>query len=645
MTRITRRDFINGVATTAASSLFLPRWLYGVEEDQEPYPPALTGMRGSNDGSFEVAHQLKDGKLWEVAGKPEDNGETYDLVVVGAGISGLSAAWYYRKATGSKTRILLLDNHDDFGGHARRQEFGDKSDPLLITFGGSFAIESAAPYSPTAKSLIQELGIDVSSFRKYVRPNVYRSLGLANGFFFDKATFGVDRLLPDPFSDHYTEPSDIKNKAWELFLNTAPIQEKAKQDLLKLYKEKIDHYPGLTSAEKKEKLARISYADFLTTVASYDSGLLPFFQSRAHSLYGVGIDAIPAQDAWGLGFPGFDGMNLDPQPGPGMNHDAIYSEEADNYFFHFPDGNATIARLLVRKLIPDAIPGQNSEDIVLAKAKYIKLDVANANARIRLSSTVVKVENTATGVDIQYVQNKKLQLLRAKHCILACWHTVIPYICPELGREQKTALAYAIKVPLMYARVAVRNWKPWVKLGIQNVYAPGCYFPSMHLPIPLNIGGYKTAETPEEPTVICFTKAFCKPGLPIRHQHRAGRNEVLVTRFETFEKHLREQLNAILGGGGFDADRDITGIALHRWPHGYAYQYNSLYDPFWIEGKEGPCVLARQPLGRIAIANSDAAAYAYADAAIDQGYRAVQELLSTQSAGRQSRPFERVSNA
>src|SRR5688572_11591750 len=137
MKRITRRDFINGTLRTVAASMILPDWVLA-GDDPPSYPPALQGMRGSHNGSFEVAHQLKDGTLWEKLGKAEEANEIYDLVVVGAGISGLSAAWYFRKATNPKTRILILDNHDDFGGHARRQEFG-KDKNFTLTFGGSFA--------------------------------------------------------------------------------------------------------------------------------------------------------------------------------------------------------------------------------------------------------------------------------------------------------------------------------------------------------------------------------------------------------------------------------------------------------------------------------------------------------------------------
>jgi spermidine dehydrogenase len=205
---------------------------------------------------------------------------------------------------------------------------------------------------------------------------------------------------------------------------------------------------------------------------------------------------------------------------------------------------------------------------------------------------------------------------------------MIPYLCPDMPREQKTALAYAIKIPLLFTRVAVRNWQPWKKLGVQSVHSPGQYFSSMHLPMPLMFDGYQTARNPDEPVMIAMFRAPCKPGLPVRHQHRLGRGQLLATTFENYERNIRAQLASVLGPGGFDPAKDITGIAVHRWPHGYAYQYNSLFDPFWLDGGTEPCVAARKLFGRIAIANSDAGAYAYVDSAIDQAHRAIQEILA-----------------
>ena len=629
--RITRRDFMNGMARSAAASLLLPYWIASPESllEAEEYPPARTGLRGSNEGSYEVAHQLRDGRFADLYGPPQTRGPVYDLIVVGAGISGLAAARFFRKEAGPQARILILDNHDDFGGHARRQEFGTGKS-FLIGHGGSFAIESPAPYSKISRSVIEELGIDVTGFSKHFRKDVYSTHGLKRGFFFDESTFGKNILLSDPFdSNEYIASENEDEEDWFRFFQGAPWDDAAKKDLQRLLRgESKDYFPGLSSTDKKARLARISYAEYLTEVMKCDRSILPFFQARPHSLYGAGIDILPAQDAWGLGYPGFDGLNLDPEPGQGMNRDSIRDAEAEKYFFHFPDGNASIARLLVRSLIPNAMPGKSVDDIVMSKARYDHLDTEGSGCRIRLNSTVVDVQHNSTeNVQVSYVRKGKHEQVRASKCVLACWNAMIPYICQELPRDQKTALAYAIKVPLLFTRVAVRNWRPWIKIGLHSVHSPGHYFSDVHLSMPLTFEGYSAARDPEEPMMLGMFRAPCRPGLPVRQQHRAGRGELLSMTFEDYERKIRQELVSILGPAGFDPVNDITGIAVHRWPHGYAYQYNSLADPFWLDGKEGPCITARRPFGRIAIANSDAGAYAYVDSAIDQAHRAVQEIL------------------
>jgi spermidine dehydrogenase len=363
-----------------------------------------------------------------------------------------------------------------------------------------------------------------------------------------------------------------------------------------------------------------------------DAGVLPLLQTRTHGLFGVGIDAVPAQDAWGLGFPGFQGMQLEPGAGPGQNYDAIRHPEAEDYFFHFPDGNASVARLLVRRLIPDAIPGTSMDDVVTAQADYDRLDRAGAPVRIRLNSTVVRVRHdgpaaSAGGVDVVYVRGGKLHRVRARAVVLACWHSAIPFLCPDLPAWQQAALAYAIKVPLVYTNVLVRRWNAFHNLGVHAIVCPGLWHTSVRLDRPVSLGTYRASQTPDEPIVLHLSKTPCQPGLEARAQHRAGRRELLSTSFETIERGIRAQLARLLGDGGFDAADDILAITVNRWPHGYAYQYNSLSDSFWREGGEPPCVVARQRFGRIAIANADAAAYAYTDAAIDQAHRAVQEIL------------------
>jgi len=638
--KITRRDFINGVAVTAGAALMPWHLLAADGADAQNasnyYPPALTGLRGSHPGAFEAAHSLRDGTFWDSAGKPEDTGEIYDLIIIGGGISGLAAAHFYRKVAGEKSRILILDNHDDFGGHAKRNEFR-VGNAFRLGFGGTFSIESPAPYSAVAKGLVEELGIDVSSYPKYVEKDLYHRQGLRPKIFFDKETFGSDKLVINPSPRGGNESDDAVQGAPALlkeFLAEAPIADHAKRDLERLYQEKKDYFPGLSSDEKKAKLARMSYASYLKDVAGVHEDIIKIYQALPHPLFGVGIDAVSAQDAWGLDLPGFDGLQLDPAPGKGMNRDAIPNEEAQRYFFHFPDGNASIARLLVRKLLPGAIPGNSSTDVVLAKANYSKLDQSSSPVRIRLNSTAVRVKHvgdaaSAKEVEVAYVRGGKVYTAKAKNSILACWHVVIPYICEELPGKQKQALSSAQKVPLLYTNVALRNWTSFQKAGANSIYAPGSYHTYMNLDLPVSMGGYECAHKPEEPVVLHMMKAPCRPGRPAREQHTFGRMELYSTTFEIMERKIREQLVRTLGGSSFDPARDITAITVNRWPHGYAYEYNSLWDPFWLDGGETPCEVARKPHGRIAIANADAGAYAYTDSAIDQAYRAVGEITKS----------------
>jgi len=634
---ITRRDFINGAAVIVGGTLLSGTTFSSRSAETDPPretnddPPRRAGLRGSHPGSFETAHSLRDGTFWKTATAPTETEAPYDLVVVGGGISGLSAAHFYRERAGKSARVLILENHDDFGGHAKRNEFhlGGK---LQLLNGGTLLIDSPTPYSPQADGLLKKLGIDPAKLDETTTDRkLYRSLGLQPAVFFDKETFGSDKLLVGEPGGRRRSKEE-KSLSWDDFLLDAPLSEAVRRDIVRIEESKVDYLPGLSSAQKKARLAKISYRDFLLDVVKADPGVVAFYQTRTHGEWGVGIDAEPALDCWAIGLPGFEGMHLEAGAAPNMSYSAAGYAQGGSYHYHFPDGNASIARLLVRDLIPEAVPGHTVEDVVTATVEYSRLDHANAPIRLRLNSTVVAARNigspaSASEVEVTYAQGKQLFKVRARGCVLACWNMMIPYLCPELPEKQKEALHYLVKVPLVYGSVGLRNWSAFQKLGTHSVSAPGAYWESIRLNAPMDIGEYHSPKSPREPILLHLSRTPCKPGLPARDQHKAGRLELLVTSFEDFERKTRDQLARTLGPGGFDPAEDIQAITVNRWPHGYGYEYNPLFDPDWPEA-ERPNAIGRNKFGRIAIANSDSGATAYTDVAIDQAHRAVLELLT-----------------
>jgi spermidine dehydrogenase len=631
---ITRRDFLDGVAVAIGGASLLAGNASAATtfpQDRPGYdPPTLTGMRGSHDGSYDYAHSLRDGKA---VGMPVDTGEAYDLVVVGGGISGLAAAYFYR-ARNPSAKILILDNHDDFGGHAKRNEFRPGG-RLLITNGGTLSIESPFDYSKEARGLLSELGIDPVTLEANSEKITDRTAlqGLQNAVFFDKETFGTDRLvvgMPGGRRGTAGAPSAAA-ATWKEFLAKTPLSQQAQADIVRLQEEHVDYMPGLSDDEKKDRLSRMSYKDFLLNVVKVHPDVIPFYQTRSHGLYGVGIDAVGALELWPSS-PGFQGLNLKPGPYRRLSFTALGEHiPKQPYEYHFPDGNATIARLLVRSLIPGAMPGRTAEDSILANADYSTLDKSDSPVRIRLGSTCLRARHqgnpsSAKEVEIVYGREKQLYMVRAKSVILGCWNMMIPYLCPELPPNQKEALHYGVKVPLVYTAVALRNWTAFKKLGIRGVQTPGMYHTTLNLEQPTDIGDYRPVISPDQPILARMLRTPCKPGLSARDQQRAGHADLLSTPFSTFERNIRDQFARVLGTGGFDPARDIEAITVNRWPHGYAYEYNFLWDPEWPKG-ESPCEIGRKRFGRISIANSDAAAAAYTDQAIDQAYRAVQEQL------------------
>jgi spermidine dehydrogenase len=627
---LSRRDFLEGVALGVGATV-APVGLSGCDRDGEPaaavgaaqdapgyYPPTRTGLRGSHPGAFEAAHALRDGKRFPAA---TDTGEVYDLVVVGGGISGLAAAYLYRLRR-PDARVLILENHDDFGGHAKRNEFWPDG-RLQLMNGGTYSIESPRPWSAVADGVLRGVGINAAELAGRIQqPDFYEAQGLRPSTFLDRETFGADSLL-----------RHTKGTSWAQRLADAPLGAAARLDVVRIEEGRVDYLAGLGPEQKKARLAAISYADFLGHVARIGPEAMRFYQARTHGWFGIGIDAVPALDAWATGQPGFAGLALAPGAIPRMGPTAAgFADTGGSIDVHLPDGGATVARALVRALVPAALPGTGVDDLVTARAQYQLLDRAGEPVRVRLNATVIRAANVGAssaerGVRVEYVRAGRARAVRARHCVLACWNAVIPYLCPELPERQRRALHELVKTPNVYVNVVLRNWQPFVRLGTYRIHAPGAYFYDATLNEYGAIGGYRTPTAADLPTVVRLAREPCAPGLPEHEQNRIGRAELLATPFETFEREIRGQLSRMLAPGGFAHQVDILAITVNRWPHGYAPEYNPLFEPLLPE-KEQPHVIGRARHGAIAIANADAGRYSYMDGAIDQAHRAVAELLS-----------------
>lgn len=611
---ITRRDFLNGMALTVAAGL-TPAMQ--IAADPLLYPPALTGLRGQHDGSFEIAHALaREGRAFPHEGLACE--EDYDLVVVGGGISGLAAAYYYALER-PRARILVLDNHDDFGGHAKRNEFrfGDR---LVLGYGGSETFQSPQGlWSATAKQLLADLGVDLGRFETAFDRTLYPKLGLSRGVFFAQEAFGRDALVTgDPMVGVASDltPEELNAKPVTEFVQAFPVSAESKAQLLRLYADEEDFLPGKSPEEKTALLESTSYRDYLTKFCGLSEEAANCFQGRTLDFFALGIDALPASYAQEAGWPGFSGLGLEAEANP---------EAEEPYIHHFPDGNASLARLLVQALIPSVAKGFGMEDIVLAPFYYGRLDQAGQRTRIRLNATVVHVADGAEAADVTYWRDGGLHKVGAKHVVLACFNMIIPHIAPGLPDAQKQALAQNVKAPLVYNKVWVRDWKPWVALGVSEISAPMSFHSTVKLDYPVSLGGYACPREPSEPMCVHMVHVPSEPGsgLTAREQFRAGRQTLLEMSFADFEARIRDELGRMLGPGGFDAARDIAGITVNRWSHGYSYEENTLFD----QDAAATVAAAKTRAGRLAIANSDAAWSPYAHAAIDEAHRAVRELL------------------
>lgn len=628
---ITRREFISGIAVTgvmaglmsSTSSLAASDGQVFSARSNFIYPPLRTGMRGSHKGSFEVAHTLA--IAGERPASPDNYTDTdYDLVIVGGGISGLSAGWLARKKLGPHASILILDNHDDFGGHAKRNEF-EVSGKKLVGYGGSQSIDSPASYSDEAKAIMRGIGIDTKKFYQYFDRSFYKNHGMAQGIHFSKGQYGKDHLSLLTTSGGLLWQGEVEKVALSATIDGWPVSAESRAALKRLLIDRFDWceawMPRASKAEKIEALKTISYKDALMQHAGLNEEAYSIIAGDYVGMWALEWDALSALEAVRAYHGGAMHLGIDPHEIITTGHDE------EPYIFHFPDGNAGVARLLVKGLVPGSVEAPTMEDMVTAHFEYDRLDLDKNATRIRLNATVIEAKNIDDHVDVTYVRGGKAEKVKAKAVIMAGYAHMLPHILPEMGKKQKEAIDWAEKVPMAYVNVALTNWRAWQKAGVRYFTCPKGFYSNLSLDFPVSIGGVKFSPTSDDPIVAHLTYYPMKPGVPSRQQHREGRHKMLELTFDDFETAVIKELSAALGPYGFDAESDIAAITVNRWPHGYAYEYNELFDPHDWTPEKGPHIEGSKRIGNIAMAGSDASAFAYVNGAMDAAVRAVAELF------------------
>ena len=631
---ITRRDFLNGVMLGAGTSLLstrAPLLASGpplASPDQAWYGFGGIGDYASSHGNTpEVvtrAHDIRQGRFDNLPGDAIEDAGSYDVVVVGAGIAGLGAAFEFTKSRTADQSCLILENHPIFGGESKRNEFDVNGHRLIAPQGANgFSVPAPAAveaaYAQGDAHYYAELGVPREfTYQSWTDKNRRLQFGSDNygfqywleatvstGYFFDPAS-------GDPKARWVRDP-------WRNELQEMPYRSSDKQDLLTWRYGEDKPYAG---ADYEQWLDTMSYKDYIENVMGLSPAVTAHADPILASSVGLGCDAVSAYAAYAILLPGVNAF----QP-------AELRDFSDFERHSFPGGNDGFARYFIKRIIPNTIEGADSfEDILNQPVNFKAMDRAGQTVRLRLDSTVVRVEHekSPSGSDhvlVTYVRQNQLHRVRARAVVMATGAWVNKYVVRDLPDSYHAAFAEFQHAAFLVANVALTNWRFLYELGITACRWSGGFGFSCNIRQPMTVGDYQPPLAPDQPIVLSFYVPFYYPGETVRTQGILGRTDMLSSSYADYENRILDQMNRLFSSAGFDARRDVAGIILNRWGHAYVVPTPGFY--FGQNGRPAPRDVVRERFGRIAFGHSELHGNQHWGPAADEGARAMRQVLET----------------
>ncbi len=624
---ITRRDFVNTTMIGVGASLLhtsAPTHAFrdlDVTNAQQKDPWYGYGARGdyarASGNTREVAasaHLLRDGQYTRSDLGALETGETLDLIVVGGGISGLGAAYHFKRNAVAGQTCLILENHLIFGGIAKENEFRVDGHRLIAPQGSNDFGPPAAGTGSLMDRLYDELGIP----RQYAfepwgssqpplaaaKDNVAHMTGIVES--------QVD--VGYWFEDDRGRGTWVNN-IWRDDLERAPYSEDTRRALLQWR-----YRQGDNTDEFRRRLDSMSYTEFIEKELGFPAACTQMAEPVIGLINGCSPDAVSAFASGQIGMPGV---------GRVRGKDASLP-------LSFPGGNGAFARFLVKALIPDSIAGTGTfEDVLTRPVDFAKLDERGRQVRMRLGATVIRVEHDgpperATGVWVTYEQGGKLFKVRGRGVVMASGGWMNRHVVRDLPEDLTVAYETFHHAPALIVNVALTNWRFLYRLGITAAdwFGKGFGF-SANIRQPMVVGSYRQPFDPDKPTVLTFYTGLYTAGMPLREQTVQGRWRLFSTPFADYERQIRAQMVRQFGSAGFDPARDIAGIVLNRWGHARRAQPPGFY--FGRNGVMAPREIIERGFGRVAIGHSELNGHQSVGGAIQQGYRAAEHILDLRS--------------